>query len=318
VGERLLNKEATMVLKIGTRGSKLALAQSQWVKGKIETRYPNIQIELVRIKTTGDKILDSPLSKIGGKGLFVKEIEEALSEKRVDVAVHSMKDVPAELPEALTLSTFPEREDPRDALISIADQTLDQLPQGSKVGTSSLRRAAQLLHLRQDLNLVPLRGNVDTRLRKLESGDLHAIILATAGLRRLGLANRITEIISSEQILPAIGQGALGLEVRRNDEQTINLLDFLSHDPTEVIVRAERAFLKELQGGCQVPIAGFGRLNGETVHLTGMVAELDGSKVIRDKITGKKDQVEEIGVALARRLLDAGAGRILARVYGEA
>lgn len=307
-----------MVLKIGTRGSKLALAQSQWVKGKIETRYPHIQVELVRIKTTGDKILDSPLSKIGGKGLFVKEIEEALLEKRVDVAVHSMKDVPAELPEALTLSTFPEREDPRDALISIADQTLDQLPKGSKVGTSSLRRAAQLLHLRQDLNLVPLRGNVDTRLRKLESGDLHAIILATAGLRRLGLANHITEIISSEQILPAIGQGALGLEVRRNDEQTINLLDFLSHDPTEVIVRAERAFLKELQGGCQVPIAGFGRLNGETVYLTGMVAELDGSKVIRDEITGKKDQVEEIGVALARRLLDAGAGRILARIYGEA
>jgi hydroxymethylbilane synthase len=307
-----------MVLKIGTRGSKLALAQSQWVKEKIEARHPHIQVELVRIKTTGDKILDSPLSKIGGKGLFVKEIEEALMRKQIDVAVHSMKDVPAELPEALTLSTFPEREDPRDALISVGDQTLDQLPQGSKVGTSSLRRAAQLLHIRRDLDLAPLRGNVDTRLRKLESGDLHAIILATAGLRRLGFENRITQIISSEEILPAIGQGALGLEVRRDDEQTINLLYFLNHDPTKVTVRAERAFLKELQGGCQVPIAGFGRLNGETVRLEGMVAELDGSKLIRDGITGKKDQAEEIGVALARRLLDAGADKILARVYGEA
>ncbi|NQT55113.1 MAG: hydroxymethylbilane synthase, partial [Desulfobacteraceae bacterium] len=251
-----------MILKIGTRGSKLALAQSQWIKKRIETKYPHIQVELVKIKTTGDKILNSPLSRIGGKGLFVKEIEEALIREKIDVAVHSMKDVPARLPVALTLSTFPEREDPRDALISIGDRTLEELPQGSGVGTCSLRRSAQLLHLRPDLNMVPLRGNIETRLRKLRSGDLQAIILATAGIKRLGLATNITQVISPEQILPAIGQGALGLEVRRDDENTINLLDFLNHKKTEVTIRAERAFLNELEGGCQVPIAAFARLNG--------------------------------------------------------
>ena len=307
-----------MVFKIGTRGSKLALTQSQGIKLKIEDRYPHIRVELVRIKTTGDKILDSPLSRIGGKGLFVKEIEEALLEKRVDVAVHSLKDVPAELPGALMLSTFPEREDPRDALISRKDQTLEQLPQGAKVGTGSLRRAAQLLHVRPDLDLAPLRGNVDTRLQKLESGDLQAIILAVAGLRRLGFADRITQIISSKQILPAIGQGALGLEVRRDDERTIDLLDFMNHEPTAIAVRAERAFLKELEGGCQVPIAAFARLKGEKLCLQGLVAELDGTRLLRDEITGEKGRAEEIGIRLGNRLLNSGADRILARIYGKA
>ena len=306
-----------MIFKIGTRGSKLALAQSQWIKKRIETKYPHIQVELVKIKTTGDKILDSPLSKIGGKGLFVKEIEEALIREEIDVAVHSMKDVPARLPVALTLSTFPEREDPRDALISIGDRTLEELPQGSGVGTCSLRRAAQLLHLRPDLNMVPLRGNIETRLRKLRSGDLQAIILATAGIKRLGLATNITQIISPEQILPAIGQGALGLEVRRDDENTINLLDFLNHKKTEVTIRAERAFLNELEGGCQVPIAAFARLNGKNLRLEGMVAELDGSKIIRDELSGEKDRAEEIGIELARRLLNSGADKILKRIYGN-
>ena len=306
-----------MILKIGTRGSKLALAQSQWIKKRIETKYPHIQVELVKIKTTGDKILNSPLSRIGGKGLFVKEIEEALIREEIDVAVHSMKDVPARLPVALTLSTFPEREDPRDALISIGDRTLEELPQGSGVGTCSLRRAAQLLHLRPDLNMVPLRGNIETRLRKLRSGDLQAIILATAGIKRLGLATNITQVISPEQILPAIGQGALGLEVRRDDENTINLLDFLNHKKTEVTIRAERAFLNELEGGCQVPIAAFARLNGKNLRLEGMVAELDGSKIIRDELSGEKDRAEEIGIELARRLLNSGADKILKRIYGN-
>ena len=306
-----------MILKIGTRGSKLALAQSHWVKEKIEGEHSHIRVELVRIKTTGDKILDSPLSVIGGKGLFVKEIQDALLEKRIHVAVHSMKDVPAELPEPLTISIFPEREDPHDALISKGDQTLDRLLRGSKVGTSSLRRKVQLLYLRPDLELVPLRGNVDTRLRKLESGELQAIILATAGLKRLGLASRITQRISSRQLMPAIGQGALGLEVRRDNTTTIDLIRFLNHGPTEMTVRAERAFLRELEGGCQVPIAAIGRLNDEKLHLEGMVANLDGTRVLKDEIRGEKDEVEEIGIRLARRLIDSGAREILRGIYGK-
>jgi hydroxymethylbilane synthase len=306
-----------MIFKIGTRGSALALAQSQWVKEKIEPRNPDMVVELVTIKTTGDKILDSPLNKIGGKALFVKEIEEALLKKTVDVAVHSMKDVPAEIPEGLVLSVFPEREDPRDAFISIRYQALEDLPQGAKVGTSSLRRAAQLLAMRPDLTMVPLRGNVDTRLRKLEKRDLQAIILATAGMRRLGLESRITQFIPSELVLPAIGQGALGLEVRYDDERTINLLEFLNHEETAVTVRAERAFLKELEGGCQVPMAALCRLRDNQLHLEGMVAELDGSKIVRDKVMGEKAKAEQIGITLARKLIDAGAHKILASIYGK-
>lgn len=304
-----------MIFKIGTRGSKLALAQSEWIKEKIEERHTDVRVELVMIKTTGDKILDSPLSKIGGKGLFVKEIEEALLNKHIHMAVHSMKDVPAELPDELMLCSFPEREDPRDAFISLKDKSIENLPQGSTVGTSSLRRSAQLLHMRSDLDIIALRGNVDTRLRKLESRDVRAIILAAAGLKRLGLADRITSIIPSEQVLPAIGQGALGLEVRRDDHETISLLDFLNHEPTEITVCAERAFLKKLEGGCQVPIAAFAVLNANIVHLRGMVAELDGSRIIRDEISGNTHQAEEIGINLAKRLLDAGAGDILSSIY---
>lgn len=306
-----------MILKIGTRGSKLAIAQSLWVKKRIEARHRDIRVELVTIKTTGDKILDSPLSQVGGKGLFVKEIEEALLTKQVDMAVHSMKDVPADLTEELILCNFPEREDPSDALISAEDRSIDTLSHCSRVGTSSLRRSAQLLHMRPDLELVPLRGNVDTRLRKLESGEVDAIVLAAAGLKRLGLEEVISHILPCEQVLPAVGQGALGLEVRRYDESTIELLGFLNHEPTEVAVRAERSFLKELEGGCQVPIAGLARFDGDAVHLKGMVAELDGSRIVSDEITGKKGQAEEIGIRLAERLLAAGADGILASVYGR-
>jgi hydroxymethylbilane synthase len=306
-----------MDIRIGTRGSKLALTQSEWVKKQLERRHSGIRVDLVKIKTTGDKILDVPLSKVGGKGLFVKEIEEALLENRVDVAVHSMKDVPAQLPEDLMLSTFPPREDPSDALISGDQQSLDQLPKGAKVGTSSLRRGAQLLHFRPDLKLVPLRGNVDTRLNKLKSENLQAIILATAGLNRLGLSNVITQTIPIHQLLPAVGQGALGLEVRRGDQGTIDLLDFLNHEETQTAVTAERAFLKTLEGGCQAPIAGFARINGGVLSFEGLLAELDGSKIYKETVTGRRDEAEAIGIEAAQTLLASGGGNVLRRLYEE-
>jgi len=306
-----------MDIRIGTRGSKLALRQSEWIKKQLEMRHSGIRVDLVKIKTTGDKILDTPLSKIGGKGLFVKEIEEALLESRVDVAVHSMKDVPAQLPKDLMLSTFPPREDPSDALIAEGECRLDQLPKGAKVGTSSLRRGAQLLHFRPDLKLVSLRGNVDTRLNKLKSGNLQAIILATAGLNRLGLSNVITQTIPFHQLLPAVGQGALGLEVRRGDQETIDLLDFLNHEDTQTAVAAERAFLKTLEGGCQVPIAGFARINGDTLSFEGLVAELDGSRVYKETVTGRRDQAEAMGIEAAQTLLASGGGDVLRRLYEE-
>jgi hydroxymethylbilane synthase len=303
-------------LKIGTRESKLALLQSNWVKARIEQEYPNTRIELVAIRTTGDKILDSPLSKVGGKGLFVKEIEAALLNGEVDLAVHSVKDVPADLPKGLVLAIFPEREDPRDAFISIQCRAFNALPHGSRVGTSSLRRTAQLLNARPDLEVISLRGNVDTRLRKLAAGEFQAIVLATAGLKRFGLTDRISEVFSTEQMLPAIGQGALGLELRADDTEAIDLLSFLNHEPTKITVEAERAFLKELEGGCQVPIAAFAQLNDERLELRGMVAELDGSRLLTDCLTGNKNDGENIGIKLARALLDAGADKILAEVYG--
>jgi hydroxymethylbilane synthase len=306
-----------MKVKIGTRGSKLALAQSSWVKSRIEDRYPQARVELVTIQTTGDKILDASLSRIGGKGLFVKEIEEALLRKQIDLAVHSMKDVPAELPEGLALTVFPEREDPRDGLVSKAAGALEHLPAEARVGTGSLRRMAQLRCLRPDLQIVSVRGNVDTRLKKLETGELDAVVLATAGLRRLGLAERITQILPPTMVLPAIGQGALGLEVRQGDERISDILDFMNHEETQITVKAERAFLKELGGGCQVPIAALGRLEGRTVHLAGLVAEIDGSVIFRDAIAGSKENPEQIGFTLASRLLKRGAKGVLERIYGN-
>lgn len=306
-----------MQLRIGTRGSKLALAQSEWVKARIEQRHPDVRVSLVKITTRGDKILDSPLSKVGGKGLFVKEIEEALLRREVDLAVHSMKDVPAQLQDGLDIGIFPEREDPRDAFVSATYRVLSELPEGALVGTGSLRRSAQLLHLRPDLRIVALRGNVDTRLRKLREQELGAVILAAAGLRRLGLEKRISQILPSEMILPAIGQGALGLELRRDDERVRERIHFLNHRQTEITLRAERAFLTRLEGGCQVPIGGHGRLEDGRMVLEGLVAELDGSRIIRDRIVGDPERPEEIGNALAEKLLGAGADRILAGVYGK-
>ena len=304
-----------MMLRIGTRGSKLALVQSEWVKKEVQARHPGVRVELVKIKTKGDKIVDAPLSKVGGKGLFVKEIEEALLKKEVDLAVHSMKDVPAELQKGLELSVCPKREDPRDAFVSTHFRSVDDLPQGASIGTSSLRRSAQLLHLRPDLQFVPLRGNVDTRLRKLDNKEVQAIVLAAAGLRRLGLSERITALFSPEVVLPAIGQGVLGLEVREKDQKTQDLISFLNDPETEMAARAERAFLKELEGGCQVPLAGYARVEKDRIVLDGMVAELDGSVILRQQRSGGKDRPEEIGVALARQLKAAGADRILEKIY---
>ena len=305
-----------MILRIGTRGSKLALVQSEWVKRELQTRHPELRVELVKIKTKGDKIQDAPLSKVGGKGLFVKEIEEALLKRDVDLAVHSMKDVPAELQKGLRLSVYPKREDPRDAFVSRQFRSVKDLPEGASVGTSSLRRSAQLLHLRPDLHIVPLRGNVDTRLRKLDSGNVQAIVLATAGLKRLGLSDRITAPLSPSSVLPAIGQGILGLELREDDLKTQGLVAFLNDLETEQAARAERAFLKELEGGCQVPLAGYARVEEDRIVLDGMVAEVDGSVVLRQQRTGGKDKPEELGIALARQLIAAGAGRILEKIYG--
>ncbi|RPI76897.1 MAG: hydroxymethylbilane synthase [Desulfobacteraceae bacterium] len=306
-----------MSLKIGTRGSRLALAQSEWIRIKLKEQYPEIQIEVVPIKTKGDRILDSPLSRIGGKGLFVKEIEDALLKNKIDLAIHSMKDLPAELPPDLTLTVFPQREDPRDALISLQDFNIAELPQGAYVATGSLRRAAQLLALRPDLQIAPLRGNVDTRLNKLESGEFSAMILAVAGLKRLGLIARAGSILAPEYFLPAIGQGALGVEIRAADAATAGLLSFLNHPETEYTIRAERSFLKTLQGGCQVPIAGYARMEHNRITLQGLVAELNGRKLFKDSIQGPAEECEKIGTALAQRLLAAGADKILEEIYNK-
>ncbi len=304
-----------MILRIGTRGSKLALVQSEWVKREVEARHSEVRVELVKIKTKGDKIVDAPLSKVGGKGLFVKEIEDALLKGDVDLAVHSMKDVPAALQNGLQLTVYPKREDPRDAFVSSLFGKVEDLPQGALVGTSSLRRSAQLLHIRSDLQIVPLRGNVDTRLRKLDNNELQAIVLAAAGLRRLGLSDRITTVLPPEVVLPAIGQGVLGLEVRRDDQKTQDLISFLNDPETELAARAERAFLKELEGGCQVPLAGYARVEKDRIVMDGMVAELDGSVILRQQGSGGRDKPEGVGVALARQLKAAGADWILEKIY---
>ena len=304
-------------LRIGTRGSALALWQAEWVKSQLLGGQQELIVELVVIKTTGDKILDVPLAMVGGKGLFVKEIEEALLDGRADLAVHSVKDMPAELPEGLHLAAMPPREDPRDALISKNGAGLDKLPHGARVGTSSLRRAAQLLHLRPDLRIETLRGNVDTRLRKLESEGLDAIVLAAAGLKRMELSQVISEYLEPERILPAVGQGALGIETRIGDVSTNEIVASLIHQQTVTTVRAERAFLKRLEGGCQVPIGGYATMEGETLILTGMVADLKGVRLIRKEMRGDARQPEVVGESLAEVVLESGGREILAEIYGN-
>jgi hydroxymethylbilane synthase len=304
-------------LKLGTRGSALALWQANWTKSELEKRWSGLTVELVPIKTTGDKILDVPLAKIGGKGLFTKEIDEALLDRRIDVAVHSMKDVPFQLPDGIEFGAIPEREDPHDAFISNG-LTLQELKAGAKIGTSSLRRQVQLRHHFPALNLVTLRGNVDTRLRRLGAGDFDGIILAIAGLKRLGYEQRITQILDDDVMLSAVGQGALGIVCRTADETTRQMLQVLDHSPTRIAVTAERGLLRALGGSCQVPIAGKANLAGNRLNIKGLIASLDGNRVIGHELSGVADRALELGMELGAKLLAMGAGEILAEIaqYG--
>jgi len=304
-------------IKIGTRGSALALWQAEWVKSELEKKYPEVAVSLVKIKTTGDKILDVPLAKVGGKGLFVKEIEEALFAEEIDLAVHSMKDVPTVLPEGLHLGAITRREDPRDALLSQNRMQFHDLPKGAKVGTSSLRRQAQLMHARPDLQIHQLRGNVDTRIRRLREGHFDAIVLAAAGVKRLGFAADVAEYLSTEISLPAIGQGALGIECRMRDGQLNELLSFFNDPDSRACISGERALLRRLEGGCQVPIACYAHMQNENVHLAGLVASVDGSRVVKGSLIGDPVRVEQLGTMLAENLLSRGAAAILSEVYGK-
>ena len=304
------------VIRIATRHSLLAMWQANYVKAELLKHHTNLTVEILAMKTQGDKILDTPLAKIGGKGLFVKELEIALLEGRADIAVHSMKDVPVDFPEGLGITVICEREDPRDAFVSNNYQSVQALPQGATVGTSSLRRQAQLRELRPDLQVKDLRGNVQTRLRKLDEGQYDAILLAAAGLIRLELQDRIACYIEPEQSLPAVGQGAVGIECRLDDLQTIALLKPLEDEKTRVRVAAERAMNLALEGGCQVPIGSFALLEGDQLFLRGLVGSVNGKKIIRKEIRGHKDDAEQMGLTLAKELLDCGAKEILADIYG--
>ncbi|NRP52607.1 MULTISPECIES: hydroxymethylbilane synthase [unclassified Marinobacterium] len=304
-------------LRIATRQSLLALWQAEFVKARLEELHPDLNVELVTMVTRGDKILDTPLAKIGGKGLFVKELEVSMLEGRADIAVHSMKDVPMEFPEGLGLSVICERETPTDAFVSNTYNHFDELPQGAVVGTSSLRREVQLRERRPDLEIKTLRGNVQTRLGKLDAGEYDAIILASAGLIRLELKDRIKHQIDSTESLPAGGQGAVGIECRMDDLETQALLAPLNHDETAARVIAERAMNKRLEGGCQVPIGCYAELEGDQLWLRGLVGRPDGTLVLRDEIRGHKESAEALGIELAEKLLAAGAGEILEQVYAE-
>ncbi|WP_038160433.1 hydroxymethylbilane synthase [Trabulsiella guamensis] len=303
------------VLRIATRQSPLALWQAHYVKNSLMACHPGLNVELVPMVTRGDVILDTPLAKVGGKGLFVKELELALLENRADIAVHSMKDVPVEFPEGLGLVTICEREDPRDAFVSNHYNSLDDLPAGSVVGTSSLRRQCQLAAHRPDLVIRSLRGNVGTRLSKLDNGDYDAIILATAGLIRLGLESRIRMALSPETSLPAVGQGAVGIECRLDDNWTRALLAPLNHTETAIRVKAERAMNTRLEGGCQVPIGSYAELIDGEIWLRALVGAPDGSQMVRGERRGKPEEAEQLGISLAEELLQNGARAILAAVY---
>lgn len=304
-------------LRIATRQSPLALWQAYFVKEALEKEYPDLEIELVKMVTKGDVLLDTPLAKIGGKGLFVKELELALLENRVDIAVHSMKDVPMEFPEGLGLVAICEREDPRDAFVSNKYSSLDDLPKGAIVGTSSLRRQCQIMAQYPHLNIKVLRGNVGTRLSKLDEGEYDAIILAAAGLIRLEMQDRIRDFIPTERLLPACGQGAVGIETRLDDKKVLDYLTNLYHKPTAYCVMAERAMNRHLQGGCQVPIGGFATLENETLTLRALVGAIDGSTVIYVEQQAPKEQAEQLGIGVAKELLAKGADKILAEVYSD-
>jgi hydroxymethylbilane synthase len=304
-------------IRIGTRGSQLALWQANKVAELISGRYPDSEVELVKIKTTGDKILDSPLAKIGDKGLFVKEIETALLNEDVDIAVHSAKDMPTEIPEGLFLAAYLKRDDPSDALISANGEPLDELKEGAVIGTSSLRRRAQLLAYRPDLRFVDLRGNVDTRLRKLKEEKLDAIILSGAGLTRLGWEDKITERIPDSIIVPAVGQGLIVIEARGPDTRVVQFLNFMDDLDTAMCVVAERAFSDRIGGGCQVPMGALGRIEAGAMTLKAVVASLDGDRVLKDKIKGRMEDGAALGRELAEKMKDMGAAEILDEIRRE-
>ncbi len=318
---------AKNTLTIATRQSPLALWQAEHIKTQLENLYPNLQVELLKIVTKGDKILDTPLAKIGGKGLFVKELEQALYDKKADIAVHSLKDVPMELPEGLILGAYCQRANPSDAFVSNQYKNLASLPKNSIVGTSSLRRQCQLKHARPDLQIQSLRGNVGTRLANLDNGDYDAIILATSGLQRIGLEERICEQLDTEISLPAVGQGALAIECRSDDTATLQLLAPLNHENDKLCLLAERAFNRHLQGGCQVPIAGVAQFDKEKNYLTlrGRVGKIDGSLLLKaeetiifnieNSLKEKQQQAEQLGIRVAEQLLAQGADKILAEIY---
>ena len=298
-------------IRIATRESKLALWQADHVATALRAAYSDVDAVLVPMTTTGDQILDRTLAQVGGKGLFIKELEVAINEGRAEIAVHSMKDVPSVLPENMVINCVLQRADPRDAFVSKKHANFASLPQGAHVGTASLRRQSQLLAARPDLRISAVRGNVETRLRKLDEGQFDAIVLASAGLTRLGMANRITEYLDSAVCVPAVGQGVIGIECKANDYVTRAFCAVLNHLDTEHCVQAERAFAAKLEGSCQSPIAAYAILNGDELHLTGLVAATDGSKIMRDQISGPRAECAELGAALAVRMLEAGAGALL-------
>ncbi len=304
-----------MKIRIGTRKSKLALWQSEWVKAQIEKKFPEVEVELVKITTKGDKILDVPLAKIGDKGLFTKEIEEAMLRGEVDIAVHSLKDVPSKLPEGLKLIAYSDREDPRDAFLSNGKYTLETLPEGAVVGTSSLRRKAQLRILRPDLETRDLRGNVDTRIRKLKEGQYDAIILAAAGVKRLGWEDEIDEILSPDRMIPSVSQGILGIEGREDDKEIERIVrEAINSYESEVAATVERAFLRTVEGGCQVPLGCYAVVNEDRVHVRAFISDLDGKFFHREEGVFRFSSLEDadrIGVSVAERLLSAGGREIL-------
>lgn len=303
------------LLRIATRKSPLALWQAEHVRAVLLDRYPDWRVELLTMSTQGDKILDTPLAKVGGKGLFVKELEQGLLDGRADMAVHSMKDVPVDQPPGLYIAAVLPREDPRDAFISNTYHSIDELPEGATVGTSSMRRQCQLRALRGDLEIVNLRGNVNTRLAKLDAGDYDAILLAAAGVRRMGWEARISELLAPERFIPAIGQGAIGIEMRSDDERLRELVAPLNHPQTARRVATERALNARLEGGCQVPIAGYAEISHGVIVLRALVGEPDGSALVQGVISGRPEDGEELGQVLAEDLLSRGAGEILERVY---
>ncbi len=301
-------------LRIGSRGSRLALLQAEFIRSLIKSKFPEITTELHIIRTTGDKILDSPLSEIGGKGVFVKEIEDALIRNEIDIAVHSMKDLPTFLPHGLTIGAVAKRHDPRDALVSKGDIKFNALPKGAKVGTSSLRRQAQLLYLRPDLQLHPLRGNVDTRVRKVRNEGLDSAVLALAGLERMGFKNEITEIFPVDAIVPAPGQGALAVECRENDRKINDILLQINHKESSISATAERAFLAGLGGGCQVPIGCYAQIKKDRINILGLIASIDGREIIRQEIEGSVATHQDLGRELSLRILKQGGRKILSKI----